>query len=350
MPRRDWETRESNVQTSPLQAFGRTLSGLAPWLSLGEDTTEEGRLRSTYIGLAQRCLVNATNPSSADFLFADSTQERIVHAAYIAYPLLLAPKQLWEPLSSVEQRHVLEALKTHRPFKPNESNWLLFPAIIEAAIWKFSGDCNKAPINYALQKHEDWYLGDGVYGDGPPFHWDYYNSYVIHPLLNELLLTCKEMGMQVDSILLQTQQRGQRYAEVIEHLISPEGTFPVIGRSSVYRIAMLQQLGYTAFRQNVLPASLNPGATRAAMTTVIRRMMMAPGTFDKDGWLNAGIVGDQPNARDYYNYTGALYMCTMGLTQLGLPPGHPFWTAPSAKWTQQRIWSGEPIPDQSVFK
>ena len=78
--------------------------------------------------------------------------------------------------------------------------------------------------------------------------------------------------------------------------------------------------------------------------------MNAPGTFDSRGWLNAGIVGDQPNARDYYNYTGALYMCVMGLTHLGLPPEDPFWTAPAARWTQQKIWAGEHIPDQSLFK
>jgi len=28
-------------------------------------------------------------------------------------------------------------------------------------------------------RHESWYKGDGAYGDGSDFHWDYYNSYVI---------------------------------------------------------------------------------------------------------------------------------------------------------------------------
>ena len=34
-----------------------------------------------------------------------------------------------------------------------------------------------------------WYKGDGVYGDGPPFHWDYYNSFVIQPMLLNILAT-----------------------------------------------------------------------------------------------------------------------------------------------------------------
>ncbi len=350
LPRKSWETRESNRQTSPLQAFGRTLSGIAPWLSLGADSSEEGMLRAHYIRLARQGLVHATNPVSPDFMFADSTQERIVHAAYIAYPLLLAPDQLWKPLTALQKELVLKALKTHRNFKPNESNWLLFPAIIESAICKLSGACEQERIVYALRKHQDWYLGDGVYGDGPEFHWDYYNSYVIQPLLLEVLRTCQEIGMPVDSLWQQSRQRGFRYAQILERLISPEGTFPVLGRSSVYRIAFLQQLEYMVFREKKLPPFLAPGATRAAITTVIRRMMQAPGTFDEKGWLTAGIVGEQVNARDYYNYTGALYMCAMGLTHLGISPDHPFWTEAAGKWTQQRIWEGEDLPGQEVFK
>ena len=42
-------------------------------------------------------------------------------------------------------------------------------------------------VDYALRQHEQWYKGDGVYGDGPEFHWDYYNSFVIHPMLLDVL-------------------------------------------------------------------------------------------------------------------------------------------------------------------
>jgi hypothetical protein len=30
-----------------------------------------------------------------------------------------------------------------------------------------------------LRQHEQWYRGDGIYGDGPEFDWDYYNSFVM---------------------------------------------------------------------------------------------------------------------------------------------------------------------------
>lgn len=348
LPRRKWETREDNFHTTYLQAFGRTLSGMAPWLALGEDDSPEGKLRGKYIKLARRCLTVATDPYAKDFLFMNPTEEMIVHACYVAYPLLVAREQLWEPLSDTEKQYVVEALKTHRQFKPYESNWLLFSSILECTLWELTGSCKIEPIEYAVRRHMKWYLGDGTYGDGIEFHWDYYNSYVIQPLLNETLRILKKHNHPLAYLLPRVKTRSERYATILEHMISPEGSFPVIGRSSVYRIAVFQLIGYVGMRYG-LPASLNPGATRAALTCVIKRMMEAPGTFDENGYLHAGLVGQQEDARDTYNYTGALYMCTMGLSHLGIPADAPFWSAPAEKWTQQRIWSGDSVSKQTPY-
>ena len=39
-------------EVSYLEAVGRTLCGIAPWLELGVDETEEGKLRGEYIQLS----------------------------------------------------------------------------------------------------------------------------------------------------------------------------------------------------------------------------------------------------------------------------------------------------------
>ncbi len=351
MPRRDWETLEKEFHTTYLQAFGRSLSGLGPWLSLGVDDTPEGQLRKYYGDLARQCLINATDPASPDYMFSKYTIQRIVHVAYLAYPLLMIPEILWDPLTDEQKENVINALKTHRQFKLTwYNNWTLFCSTLECAIWKLTGECDMDSIDLAIEKHKEWYLGDGMYGDGNSFHWDYYNSYVIQPLLLETLLVCEEMGLEHAKYLPKALSHANKYAEVLEHLISPEGTFPVIGRSSTYRIAAFQHIGYLGTRFG-LPETLSPGATRAALTAVIKNMMEAPGTFAEDGFLNAGLVGQQESARDAYNFTGALYMCTMGLSHLGIPADDPFWTEPAGKWFQQRVWSGEPnIPNQEFIK
>ena len=78
-------------------------------------------------------------------------------------------------------------------------------------------------------------MGDGTYGDGAEYHWDYYNSYVIQPMLLEVLRVCVEKKNPLGDLRPKVLARARRYALVQERLISPEGTFPVIGRSSAYR-------------------------------------------------------------------------------------------------------------------
>jgi hypothetical protein len=326
-----------------LEAFGRTMAGIAPWLALGPDGTSEGKLRAEYIELSRKAMVHATDPKSPDFMNFTKGGQPLVDAAFLAFAMLHAPDQLWKPLDEAQRANVVNALKATRKIKPYESNWLLFTALVEAALWEFTGECEMAGIENALTKHEQWYLGDGTYGDGPKYHWDYYNSFVIQPALIAVLEVCREKKSPLASQLPTVLARANRYAEVQERLISPEGTFPVIGRSSAYRFGAFQTLSLVALRRE-LPKTVEPAAVRCGLTAVIRRMTEAPGTFDENGWLRAGVAGYQPAVKEGYISTGSLYLCLTGLLHLGLPADDPFWTAPAKDWTQKRIWAGEDVP------
>jgi hypothetical protein len=348
LPVHAWE--ENRRPYTHLEAFGRTLAGVAPWLELGPDDTPEGRLRARFIDLSVRGLVHATDPQSPDFLkFARPGGQPLVDTAFLAHGLLRAPTQLWGGLDEAQRIRVLDALKSSRIIKPVESNWLLFSAMVEAAVWEFTGECEIERIDYAVRKHMEWYVGDGTYGDGPEYHWDHYNSFVIQPMLVDVLRVCAKHGHPLGELLPRVLARAQRYAAVQEMLISPEGTFPVIGRSSAYRFGALQHLAQMALQEN-LPVGLEAGAVRGALTAVVRRMTEAPGTFDSDGWLQIGAVGHQPSIREHYIATGSLYLCLTGLVHLGLPPEHTFWTAPAAPWTQQRIWRGDDVPADKALQ
>jgi hypothetical protein len=221
--------------------------------------------------------------------------------------------------------------------------------MIETALWKLTGSAKMESIEKGVNALNGWYLGDGTYGDGSRYHWDYYNSYVIQPFMLKILSVCKEKGHPLAELLPEVERRAARYAEIQERLISPEGTFPVMGRSSVYRFGAFHHLAYMALT-NRLPSSLKPGAVRSGLTAVVRRMMEAPGTFDNNGWLEVGAVGSQVSMHDFYNNTGSLYICLDGLIALGLPPGDPFWQEPGSAWTQKRIWGGEQVAHDSHKK
>ena len=326
-----------------LEAFGRTLSGIAPWLALGPDETSEGKMRARYAEWARKGLVMATDPRSPDRMNFSKGGQPLVDAAFLSLGLLRAPDVLWKPLKEEERQLVIAALKETRVIKPGENNWLLFTALVESAIWKFTGECEMAGIEKALASHEKWYVGDGTYGDGPQYHWDYYNSFVIQPALIAVLEVCQEKQSPLAKALPKVLARAQRYAEVQERMISPEGTFPVVGRSSAYRFGAFQTLSLMALRRD-LPKSVSPASVRSGLQAVIQRMTAAPGTFDENGWLRVGVAGYQPAVREGYISTGSLYLCLNGMLHLGLPASDPLWADTAQPWTQKRLWAGENVP------
>lgn len=132
----------------------------------------------------------------------------------------------------------------------------------------------------------------------------------------------------------------QRYALGQERMISPERTFPPIGRSITYRTGAFQALSQAVLMER-LPVPITPAQVRCALTEVKKNMYETPGTFDKNGWLQLGFCGHQPEIADYYTSTGSLYMATLSFLPLGLPAIHEFWTAAPVAWTSKQAWGGK---------
>jgi alpha-glucuronidase len=331
--------KPSNHRTTHLEALGRLLAGIAPWLELGADDTPEGKLREHYIGLMLRSIDHGFDPASPDYLNFTVTRQPLVDAAFFCQGLLRAPRQVWGRLSEQTKANVLTALHQIAQIKPVESNWLLFSAMVEATLLELTGRCNMQPIDYALMRFKEWYKGDGWYGDGAHLHFDYYNSYVIHPMLLDVLTVLQRHGKGEADFYRTEQRRFTRYAEEQERLISPDGAFPVVGRSIAYRFGAFHVLSQAALT-GLLPASVSKAQVRCALTAVIKRQMSVDRNFDADGWLTLGFAGHQPALAERYISTGSLYLCSVAFVALGLPADDEFWSAPDAEWTGKKVWSG----------
>lgn len=326
-----------------LEALGRLLAGLAPWMELPADAGDEGRPRAELTDLALRAIDAATDPASPDFLNFSQGRQPLVDAAFLAHALLRAPRHLWDSLEPRVRNNVAAALKRTRVIPPPENNWLCFAAMVEAQLHRTGEAIDAERVDRALVAHQQWYKGDGLYGDGASFHWDYYNSFVIQPMLLDLLEVLGGERQSWAALREPTRARARRYAIILERLVSPEGTYPPIGRSLAYRCGALQLLGQMALRKD-LPQSLPPPQVRCAMSAVIAKTMNARETFDKEGWLTTGLAGHQPFLGEGYISTGSLYLCSSGLLPLGLPASDEFWTAPPQDWTAKRLWSGGAAP------
>jgi hypothetical protein len=323
-----------------LEAIGRLLAGIAPWLEAPLEPGAERGLQQQYAALARQAIGSATDPNSADFLNFHDGAQPVVDCGFLAQAVLRAPNELWRKLDPKVQRNLAAALLSSRVITPGFNNWLLFAATVEAALAVMGERWDAMRIDYAVRQHQQWYLGDGVYGDGPHFHWDYYNAFVIQPMLVDVLRNIGAHSRNWENLLPDTMARAKRYAAIQERLISPEGTFPAVGRSITYRCGAFQVLAQMALLGE-LTAPLSGARVRNALTAVIHRSLEAGGTFDSDGWLTVGFCGHQPHLGESYISTGSLYLCAAVLLPLGLRADDAFWTAPAEDWTARRIWRGE---------
>ena len=330
-----------------METFGRLMAGIAPWLALPDDGSDEAKQRKQLRDWALASYRNAVDPSSPDYLCWGVSDQNLVDAAYIAESFLRAYDTLWQPLDSLTKRRYFQEFQRLRRIDPPYTNWLLFASTIESFLAKAGGGCDNFRVNMACRKVEEWYVGDGWYADGPVFAFDYYSSYVFHAMYLETLqaMIDAKVNTRIDynKYFDRALKRAQKYAIILERFISPEGTFPVIGRSTPYRLAAMQPLALLAWYQK-MPKELSNGQVRAALTQVMHRMFDHQNNYNQKGFLTIGFCGSQPETADWYTNNGSLYMTSLSFMPLGLPANHPFWTDAPQPWTQVKAWNGKPFP------
>jgi hypothetical protein len=336
-------------RVSHLEAVGRTLSGLAPWLVATGLSAEEEARRAKTAALMRDGLANMVDPAAPDRIDFTVEGQNLVDAAFLALGFARGRAEIWEKLDPPVRARLVSALQSTRKFKPGQSNWLLFSAMVEAFLASAGEEWKQEPVEVAIHAHEQWYKGDGAYGDGPEFHWDYYNSYVIQPFLLVLLDLLAPVTDRWHGLHARVQQRARRYAQVQERLIAPDGSFPPLGRSITYRCGAFHHLAEVALRKD-LPKTLRPEQVRGALSAVIRRTLEPEGTFDAEGWLQLGLAGHQPSLAEGYISTGSLYLCTLAFLPLGLAPADPFWSGPAMDWSSRALWSGADAPADHALK
>ncbi len=347
----NWDGRSKKV--TYMECFGRLMAGIAPWLSLPDDDSAEGQQRRQLREWALSAYKHAVDPESPDYLAWRGHGQSLVDAAYVAESFIRAYDALWVPLDSLtKSRYILEFPQL-RPVDPRCRHWLLFSSPIESFLAKVKAPFDEYRVNSACRKVEEWYAGDGWYADGPFFTFDYYNSYVFHAMYLETLQNMVDAKynsrLDYQKYWNRALKRAQKFSIILERFISPEGTFPVIGRSTPYRLAAMQPLALMAWYKT-LPKELSNGQVRAALTQVMHRMMDQQDNYNEAGYLTIGFCGKQASVADWYTNNGSLYMCSLCFMPLGLPATDPFWTDPAEPWTQVKAWNGQDFPKDHLWK
>jgi hypothetical protein len=331
--------------TAHLEAFCRVLVGIAPWIELHDNNNNDNvcdKVESLK-RLSLLCLDSITNPNSADYIDFNTQEQILVEAGILCLALNRGYTRIWCPLSHEVKNQVITSLKKTRKFVAHDNNWVLFPSMIEAFLLRIGE--NKG-INYnrlwdGVNIYRGLYKGDGVYGDGEEIHLDYYNSYIIQPILFEILSILKDNYEDSDKAWLRDmyilhRKRLQRWSVLQERMISADGTFPPIGRSLTYRCGAFHGLALNVYI-NDLHDTLKHGQVRVALTRVIRATLEHPDTFQENGWLTIGLYGNQPSLAERYINHGSLYLCTTVFLPLGLPSTSNFWSDDDEPTTWEKL-------------
>ncbi len=330
---------KNRIAAQYLEAVGRTLSGIGPWLQQEGGSAEEVRLRNQYRKWAIAAIKNATDSTQKDFVLWKGAQP-LVDASFFAHGIIRAP-WVWEHLDETTKRNTIYWLRQTRGIVPGYTNWILFSGMIEAFFLKYGYEYNPLTIEYGVRTFMyQWYVGDGMFSDGDRFHMDYYNSFVIQPYLKEIIDIVNSKTGRYKSEKEKLAKINDRYSEIQERSINADGSFPAYGRSIVYRSGAFHHLANMAYKEQ-LPKNMFPSQVREALFAVIQKTLLPAATYDKNGWMVIGLGGKQPGLADVYNNQGSLYLCTEVFLPLGLPPDAPFWKDAPKPWSSKAIWNGE---------
>ena len=234
-----WDNRDKKV--AYMEAFGRLLAGLAPWLNLPDDDTPESSKRKQLREWTRKALINAVDPQSPDRLGWENGGQTLVDGAYVVEGLYRGFDSLWVPRPKETKDRYIKEIQGLRRYDPPYTNWLLFVAMEESFLMYVGAPYDAYRIKTALAKVEEWYIGDGVYSDGPSFAFDYYNSYVIQPMYTECLemiaarnpnssylifSKTNEKTRTAKNRLQEVRKRMQKWSVILERFISPREHSP----------------------------------------------------------------------------------------------------------------------------
>jgi hypothetical protein len=213
-----------------LEAIGRLLAGMAPWLEVPLDAGPERDLQQRYAGLARQAIRNGADPQSPDFLNFHEGSQPLVDCGFLAQALLRAPNELWKKLDSSTQKNVAAGLLSARVITPGQNNWLLFAATVEAALAMMGERFDGMRIDYAVRKTSNgtWATACTATGAIPLGLLQQLRNPAHAARRLQYRGACQDVAALLPDILA----RAKRYARSGTADLTG-GTFPVIGRSIV---------------------------------------------------------------------------------------------------------------------
>jgi hypothetical protein len=306
------------VQSDGLEGFARTFL-LAAYRIAGAGGVERA---GEVGGLIERYAAGLRNGTDPGHRFAwpplADCGQQLVEAASIALALHETRPWLFDQLDPPARDRVVAWLAGIRAKRTRDSNWVLFPVVVQQFLAAVGGPHDPAEIEAGLDRIEQWYVGDGWYTDGNGQSFDYYAGWAMHfyPLMWARISGDRERGERY-------RQRLRRFLEQYQHFFAVNGAPVHQGRSLCYRFASVAPLW---LGELVGASPLPPGRVRRIASGVLRHFV-EHGVPDDRGLLSLGWYEPFLPCTQPYSGPASPYWASKAFLGLLLPPEHPAWTA-----------------------
>jgi len=302
-----------------MEGFTRMLPLLCSWIASGREKVIE-TLTGEKVELEEIVrsgLISGTDTNSPGYWGSITHRDqRICEAADVALSIWLVRDHLWLDLSPKQREKIMNWLLSVNGKKVWDSNWHLFPVIINVVANALGYRNDKMGMKLHYERCKSFYRGEGWFSDGPSDVIDYYNVWGFHYILFWL----DKIDPHFDPEFI----RGSlsQFLKSYIYFLSPEG-FPILGRSICYRMAASVPLIAGHIQD---PTMVDAGLAQRALDSLW-------GDFISKGAVAQGNVTQGYYKKDYRfldNYSGP-GSCLWALRSLVLsffcPEGSPLWAA-----------------------
>lgn len=295
------------------EGFSRVLWGLAPFTAGGGADSD---LWDIYV----EGIKNGTNPLHKEYWGkVNDYDQRLVEMAAFGLALVLAPGKIWKTLNDNEKKNFRTWLLQINDHKVYDCNWLLFIVMVNIGLKSIGEKYDAERMNWALDRIEEFYIGDCWYSDGINGHSDYYISFAIHYYC---LVYAKVMEKDDPKRSKLYKERAAGFAKEFIYWFSKDGAALPYGRSLTYRFAQ------AAFWSALVFAEVDVFSLGVIKGLILRnlRWWFSKPIFNADGTLTIGYAYPNLIMAENYNSPGSPYWALKTFLILSLKDNHTFWT------------------------
>jgi len=317
-----------------LESFARMASAWGSWLRNPNNSavvTFEGR-ELNIEQLLHDALIDGTNPNNPYTYWGDMAHmsQHIVESADMAATIWFSRERVFNKMLKVEQDQIMAWLAQVDDKGTYPDNWILFTALAQTVRLKLGYPVPVDELDFRLRQTSAFYTGDGWYVDGEEAEYELYNAWMFGW---HYLLWAEIDGDRLPEHRKQVLERAKSFIAGFQYFYGSNGSYPVWGRSIVYRFAALAVFA-TGYLHKISPD--DPGMLRRLSSGSIR-YYYEHGLFDpQEHYVRQGVHGDFPQANESYISPGSPYWCCHGLFALTFDRDDPFWTAVEAPLPVER--------------